>query len=83
MKRPDSAAVIVAVFLLADAGIALLCGAPWVAIVLTLMACGALGLFWRVPLLDENGDDIEALIEATREDMPEFVPAEWVKEYRQ
>jgi hypothetical protein len=81
---PDRAAVTAAAFITADAGIAVLAGAPpWVAVVLALMACGALALFWRVPLLGDDGNDIEALVRATREDMPDHVPDQWTKEFNQ
>ena len=79
MKRPDSAAVTVVAFFAADAGIALLCGATWAAVELALVAGGMLALLLRESPRD--GNDIEALIEATREDMPDYVLDEWVKEY--
>ena len=67
--KPDRAlAVIAAFFGLADAGIALACGAPWVAAVLAFAACWAASLFWRVPLRGGQDCGIEALMNATRED---------------
>jgi hypothetical protein len=72
------AAVTVAAFLALDAGIAAVSGAPWVAIMLAILACTA--PFWRwLPLPAD--DDIEALIKATREKTPDYVPAEWTEEF--
>jgi len=71
---PGRAAVITVALLAADAGIALVLGAPLVAAVLAVIAAAAAVAFRRVPVIDD--DDLEALAEATREDIPDHVPAE-------
>jgi membrane protein implicated in regulation of membrane protease activity len=77
--KPDPAAVIIAVICAAEAGIALACGWPWAAVAFATLAVAALALLWRVPLCDQDGNDIEALMRATREQVPDFVPDEWVR----
>ena len=77
--KPDRAAVILAAPATAGAVIAWARGAPWVAVALAGAAAVMLRLFWYVPLCDDDGNDIEALIKATREDIPDYVPAEWTK----
>ena len=42
---------------------------------LVVLAAGALA--------SRRGDGIEALIDATREDFPDYVPHEWTEEYNQ
>ena len=42
------------------------------------MALAVIIMCWRAPLLDEDGNDIEALIRATREQTPDYVPDGWV-----
>ena len=72
MTRPDRAAVVIAAFIAAAAAIALACGAPWAAVILAGLGLGALALFWHVPLCDDNGNDIEALAAAVREEHPRY-----------
>ena len=78
--RPDTAALVIAAFPAAGAIAAYALGAPWVAVALAGSTAIALRLLWRAPECDDGGNDIEALIDATREDMPDYVPAEWTRE---
>ena len=43
----------------------------------------ALVVFAAGALACRRGDGIEALIDATREETPDYVPAEWTEEYNQ
>ena len=55
--------------------------AAWLAPVteagVALGVCGLVAACWPHP----RDDGLEALIEATREDLPDHVPAEWVEEF--
>jgi hypothetical protein len=70
MSRP---AVILAAFLLLD-GITPL---AWAGAALILGAAAALGLLWKEP--GTPADDIEALIEATRELPPRWTAGDWAE----
>ena len=73
--KPDRAAVILAVPAAAGALIAWARGAPWAAIGLAGAAAVMLRACWRIPECDDDGNDIEALIDATREKNPQY--ADW------
>ena len=77
--KPDRAAVILAAPATIGAIVAWARGAPWAAVGLAGAAAVMLRVCWRIPECDDDGNDIEALIEATREDIPNYVPAEWTK----
>ena len=81
--KPSKPSMICAVILGGEAAIAWACGSGTAAIVLACLAAGTAALFWHIPLCDDNGNDIDALITATREDIPDHVPAGWTEEYNQ
>ena len=81
--KPSKPSMICAVILGGEAAIAWACGSRTAATVLACLAAGTCALLWHIPLYDDNGNDIEALITATREDIPDHVPAGWTEEYNQ
>lgn len=76
--RPGRGALTTAAFCVFDAGIAYACGAHRAALIIAGLGAAALILLWRA---HDTNNDIEALIKATRENAPDHVPAEWVKEF--
>jgi hypothetical protein len=72
--KPHPVAVIFAAILAAYAALAYGCGWHMAAVVIAAFVPVTLALFWRAPLCDEDGSDIEALMRATREH-PQF--ADW------
>lgn len=84
MTPPDRAAVTITLFILGDAGIAAACGAPWAALILTLIAGAAAALFWHVPAAEDEAGHFARVAEIVREDPCNVIDLfEWEREMRQ
>lgn len=79
MTRPSSPAVVLTAVFASEAAICARLGQYQGAAILACLGVAAAAVFWHYPWWRD--DDIEAIVKATRETIPDYVPADWTEEH--